>query len=86
MLGLTTERETVQNFLEWLLDERGLSLAKHAPELRGGLYPIWDSREKLIAAYFDIDLTEWSLEKQRMLDEIRAMNDRTPKRSPEVRR
>ena len=66
--ALGERRNTVQEFLDWL-DEQGIRLAESAGT--GELCCIGDSKEKVMARFFGIDLNKLELEKRAMLDSLR---------------
>lgn len=84
LTALGERRHTVQEFIDWLFDEKRWDLQEyvstHDPkkpfsrESDGEYRTIRLSREQVMAAFFDIDLNKISDEKQQMLDEIRAVN------------
>ncbi len=70
--------QTVGDFIEWL-SENGLTICEFIgnSSLRGGDYvPTHNSRDRLIAAFFEIDADELSREKDRMLEDFRQARSR----------
>jgi len=76
---LQGENDTVQRFLDWLLDEKGYSLMAwrekqgdlndlNSPYEPAGWKLMPESREQLMAQFFDVDLSKLSNEKQAMYD------------------
>lgn len=88
--ALGESREAVQELLDWLGDD-GIHLAKrHAHEdgcyngdgeldcaaRQEELIDHYETKEKLMARFFEIDLDKLENEKRAMLDEIRASSAR----------
>lgn len=63
---------TVGEFLEWLIDERGVTLCRN--DARGRLEPFPVNIESLLAGYFKIDLTKIEAEKRQMLETQHELN------------
>lgn len=78
---LHDDAELVQRFLDWLLDERDVTLCRW---IEGdafdadGYYPISQRREHLMYDFFQVDAATVEKEKRAMLDQIRAANARAP--------
>jgi len=70
--ALGERRATVQDFLDFLLDEAELELCEMDRFER--FMPQAETREQLMARYFEIDLAVLETEKRAMLDELRKMN------------
>ena len=73
MTGVQKESQTIGEFLEWLINKTGYVLCK---EEHGDYYPIWDSSEKILADYFEIDLKEAEKEKKAVMKFIRELSKR----------
>lgn len=66
--------QAVYNFLVWC-DEQGMALS--LPHGESGYHlPITEGREKLLARHFGIDLNKLEREKEAILAEQRALNER----------
>lgn len=67
------ESQSIGMFIEWLR-----STNREICRMRFGseYFPIDRSIEKLLAEYFEIDLDKIEDEKDQMVDELRAMNER----------
>lgn len=75
--GLGHDRAAVQNFIDWLFDEKEWWICEHRPRLRDdGFTPIRQRREDIMADFFGIDLTILDDEKRAMLDRQREINQR----------
>ena len=88
LMALRDERDHVQGFLDWLLDETPAILAvidgdRRLAQMGANDVPLpFDPvnrhrgplRQTLLAAYFDIDPGKLDDEKRQMLDELRAMH------------
>jgi len=59
-------------FLEWLNSEYEIFLCKSDGKL-DQYYPCSQSRDKLLAEFFNIDLDKLEQEKRKMLDELRKI-------------
>ncbi len=61
-------------FLDWLMTEKGYFWCKYGDGSKGEwedrLYPVRDSIEQMLAAYFDIDLVKCEKERQKILDSL----------------
>ena len=67
--------ETVQEFIEWLLDKQGLVLGKYGTdefERKDVLSPTYYSREDLMADFFGIDRNKIEAERRAILEALRA--------------
>jgi hypothetical protein len=67
--------ETVQEFIEWLLDKQGLVLGKYGTdefERKDVLSPTWYAREDLMADFFGIDRNKIEAERRAILEALRA--------------
>ncbi len=71
--SVQAKSQEIGAFLEWLQHERGFVIATWLDE---ELAPSHESIEKLLAAYFDVDLNRIEREKRRMLDSLRARSQR----------
>jgi len=69
--------QAIGEFLEWLNDEKGLSLAVWGEDEVIGecLYPAHPSVQDLLAEFFGIDLQVLEDEKQAMLVELRRTDE-----------
>lgn len=72
--ALGDRRGTVQDFLDFLLDDAGLELC--ARNEFDTLLPVHLRREELMAWFFEIDLQKIEEEKRAMLAELRRMNEK----------
>lgn len=72
MAGLETERNTVQEFLDWL-QANGYWICKQDENDR--FWPTFKSNEKIIANFFDIDLNAFYAEKDALLAAIRKAQE-----------
>lgn len=86
--AISDKSQTIYDFLEWVMAERGLSLGEWVPDDSGWngrvlrdpetrealqrFMPATRSRRELLAAFFDIDLNKIEDEKRAMLDELRS--------------
>lgn len=66
--------ETVQEFLDWLMDDNGWLIGEWDEAGRGRLEPVNLSRERIMAKFFVIDLDKIHAEKEQMLSHIRNAN------------
>lgn len=89
MLAVRNDSNAIGNFMEWLLNERGLTLCRPltAEELEEArelnmeedeedLIPDHTGIEALLAEYFDIDLKKVEEEKQAILQQVRAEHEK----------
>jgi hypothetical protein len=76
--------ETVQEFYDWLTEEKGWVLARYVPEDErvddDGIYgeqpvPVYIQPEQLMADFFGIDRNKIEAERRAILDKIRSSND-----------
>lgn len=84
LTALGERRQEVQEFLDWMLDEKQWELQEYvstydptnqfSDENDGTYMRIGLSRAQVMADFFGIDLDKIDAEKQQMLDEIRAAN------------
>jgi hypothetical protein len=63
--------QAVYDFLEWC-DEQGFFIAQY-DEANGNAYGIIESRQRLLARHFEIDLDALENEKRAIIDECRAV-------------
>lgn len=79
--GLGHDRAAVQNFVDWLFDEKNWHICQEAEYERGEygdrLETIRMRREDIMAAFFEIDLTVLDDEKRAMLDRCREVATRS---------
>lgn len=65
--------ETVQEFYDWLREEKGYQICAPVPEsLRGYYQPVFTQPEDLMAEFFGIDRDKIEAERRALLDAIRA--------------
>src|SRR5262249_27932247 len=68
--------QTVGDFIEWL-GENGMTICEFVGDREfgrgGGYVPTHNSRDRLLAAFFEIDADELSQEKDRMLEDFRKI-------------
>lgn len=69
MRGVKTESQAIKEFLEWIYEKKRYELTDYYDR------PIREKPIELIAEFFEIDLKEVSNEKDRMVDEMRRMNE-----------
>lgn len=62
-------------FLDWLISERGYTLAQYI-EGSEQLWPASSSIRELLAEFYAIDLEQLEAEKRTILNEQRRLNDR----------
>ena len=67
--------QAVYNFLEWC-GEQGIVLCDCTDRSNERWYPISMGREKLLARHFEIDLAKLEREKESILAEQRALNEK----------
>ena len=72
--AISGQSQVVYDFLEWCGEEKGYCLAVWATEDTDRMWPVRDSKRKLLAEFFDIDMDKIEAEKRAVLDEMRAMN------------
>lgn len=78
--ALDGHNQTVGEFLDWLLDDKGYSLCTLIPEGDNRYddpehwQPINQHTEKLLYEFFGIDSDKIEQEKQHMLEECRKLN------------
>ncbi len=68
------EAGAVQSFLDWLIDDEGLSLAKYGADPAVGPYRLTEvivDRQRLMATFFGIDLGKIENERRALLDALR---------------
>jgi len=70
------ESQTIGEFLDWLQNEKGITLATYEDDYYEGhiLMPVRKPIDRWLAEYFDIDLDLIEREKRLMLDEQRRLN------------
>jgi len=78
------QAQSIGEFLEWAHAERGWQLASYH-EI-GELAPVGESRERMFAAYFEIDLVKLEAEKCAMLEKVREIAERLLEREREAKR
>jgi hypothetical protein len=66
----SVQKETVQDFIDWLYDESKYWIAEE-DRCWQGLQSTSSTREQIMAEYFGIDLQKLSSEKDRILDDWR---------------
>lgn len=65
--------DTVQEFYDWLREERGLTLCEPVPDsIRGYYQPTYIQPEQLMADFFGIDRDKIEAERRALLEAIRA--------------
>jgi hypothetical protein len=71
---------TIQEFLDWLLDECGMTLARWDEETwtEPRLTPWHGGRERLMAEHFGVDLNAVERERQAVLEWVRAQPEAKP--------
>ncbi len=74
IIGVSEDSQRIGEFLEWLAEQE-ITLAKWNDN-EEELFEIRQSREQLLANYFEIDLVKAEKERQALLDEVRAENER----------
>jgi len=67
------EARAVSAFLEWLIEERGVTLCRD--DGRGRLEPFPVNIESLLAGHFKINLSKIDAEKEQMLQDLRTANE-----------
>jgi len=74
MLKVQTQSQAIGRFLEWLQDERNLTLAEYGKTRHDSdeLFPVRLGINQLLAEYFNIDLNKVEQEKAAILDGVRA--------------
>ncbi len=74
MKSIQGQSQQIGQFLDWLQGDGGMTIAEYLgtdTEAGDVLYPVQDSIEKILAAYFKIDLKKVERERQAILDYIR---------------
>jgi len=75
MSKVKEQSQIIGEFLDWLQNERGITLAEYGSGLNNQhLYPIYKTIEKILAEYFEIDLDKVEQERRAMLDVLRKKN------------
>jgi hypothetical protein len=71
---VSTRSQAIGEFLDWLQNEQGITLANYDDEYYGGhqLLSVHRSIEEWLALYFDIDRGRLEDEKQAMLNSLRT--------------
>ena len=75
-LKLVKDRsQSIYDFLEWCA-EQGMALASYGEErgYRDTLFHVGESREQLLARFFEIDLDKLENEKRAIIEEMRAFS------------
>jgi len=67
--AVSDKSQIIGEFLDWLTNERGLTLAYWAGD---ELYPAREATDRLLTDYFGINLHELEIESRMMMDKIRA--------------
>ena len=80
MLIVASDSQTISGFLEWL-EEKEIQLAEWSGsdcEECGDEHLVYmvQTKEQLLANYFSIDLVKAEKERQALLDEVRAANEK----------
>ena len=65
------ESQIVSNFVDWMLDEKGLGICEYAGGDNGWI-PVNKTGETLRNEYFGIDAKKLEKERQALLDSIRS--------------
>lgn len=83
MLAVHAKSQAIGEFLDWLRDERGITLAEfgHTRHDSDELYMVRIGINELLAEYFEIDLNKVEREKRAILDGVRASYAATDKSS-----
>jgi hypothetical protein len=73
----------VQDFLDWLLDEKRVVLARYLDHPEPGVFseqpvPIPNSPERLMAEHFGVDLNAVERERRAVLEWVRAQSELQP--------
>ena len=75
--------QTIGEFLDWLNYTKKYAICAWVEITKGeweiipeGYYPVRTQVEDLLAEYFNIDLKKVEQEKQKMLDDLRKMNEK----------
>ena len=75
--------QTIGEFLDWLNYTKNYAVCAWVKTTKGeweiipeGYYPVRTQVEDLLAEYFGIDLKKVEQEKQKMLDDLRKMNEK----------
>ena len=74
---IKNKTQVIGEFLEWLSLVKKYSICSYDendPDEHDGFYPVNDSRDYLIASFFEIDRKELEKEKKQMLEEMRKLN------------
>ena len=79
MSKIADKSQAIGEFMEWLEQEKNLTLCKPIPEgeeAAGQYWPAYTPIQNLLAEFFDIDPVALEREKRAMLDEMRkALGD-----------
>lgn len=77
IIGVSEDSQRIGEFLEWLAEQE-IVLAEWDDNAGNDadLFQIHTTREQLLADYFEIDLVKAEKERQALLDEVRAENER----------
>lgn len=76
MSKVSDRSQTIGEFLDWLRSTEIVLAEWGTEDWDETLFPINTSIEKLLARFFQIDLQKIAEEKDQMIAELRAMNER----------
>jgi hypothetical protein len=77
MLAVTDKSQSIGEFLEWLLGEKGMHLARYDEDHFDGefLMPVNIGIQELLAEYFEIDLNKVEQERRALLENLRSTQE-----------
>lgn len=75
--AIAEQSQAIGEFLDWCRGEYGYELAEwdKSRKFDDRMMPVSESTEKLLAAFFDIDLNKIEAEKRAMLEKMRRMHE-----------